>query len=369
MTALRLGSISIPTRQLTRHVGIFGATGTGKTNTASALIERAPCPVLAFDAKGDLERAGRLIRPVIQLDRMSPDMLNRALNLSDAQGGVVQMSYAYAEDSGRALHTLDDLRAILPDVPDSYGLASPQSVQAVMRSTLRLSRAAPWAFGVSPPPYRNATGLNVVGCQHIIEHVGLYGAYVASVLDEIYRTFDEVGDGPARLIVMIDESHLLFDSAPAPLVKRLEQITRLIRSKGVGLVYVTQAPADLPDAIGAQLGTRFVHGLRGTTPAQMNVLKHAAQSLGVRPQDLQALGIGDAFVSVPDAQGVTQAARLHKLPRSKLASGSVPWQPPPKPPPKAPGASDKAGAPKPRPWWLTPMMLAVSIWAAILLSA
>lgn len=321
--------VAIPPRHLARHIGVFGATGTGKTTTAAALVSRAPCPVLVIDAKGDLERAGTLLRPAMQLDAMGPDFTARALELSDAQAGILQIAFAYAEDTGAPLVTLQDLRDVLAALPGDYGLVTPSSVAAVQRAILRLDRACPWLFRAAPD-WRKVQGVTVIGAAPIAEIPGLYGTFAAHVLDSLYRGLAELGDVQPGLLVMIDEAHLMFQDAPLAIVRRIEQVTRLIRSRGVGLIYVTQSPSDLPDGIFGQLATRIQHGLRGATPRQQKAIRAAAETMpgNVAPADIAGLGVGQAIVSVPDARGRPVAARRVQVTPGTLAMGAVPFIPP-----------------------------------------
>ena len=361
---------TIPARYLTRHVGVFGATGTGKTTTAAAIVERAPCPVLVLDAKGDLESLGRVYRPwdaQLNLSELGPDLVARALDLSEPQAGALQVAFAWADDQRRPVASLGDLRALLGDVvaraddlSAAYGLVSPSSVAAVQRALLRLERAAPWAFGPASVDWRDVQGVAVLALGTVAGIPGLYGATVAYILDSVYRGLGELGDVAAPgLLIMIDESHLVFDGAPVPIVRRIEQVTRLIRSKGVGLIYVTQSPADLPDAIAGQLVTRIQHGLRAATARQQKGLRAAAETMpgNVTSQDVMQLGTGQAIVSVPDARGVPQPGRVVEVQRGRvhLVAGAT-VAPPIFPAAarflcQAEPAAVAAAPPRPWPWW------------------
>lgn len=385
MTAIALApGVTIPHRALTRHIAIYGATGTGKTTTAAAIVERAPCPVIVLDVKGDLESMGTLHRPwraQMRIDELGADLVARALDLSDAQAGALQVALAVAEDSARPVATLGDLRALLsdcvahaPELTAQYGLISPLSVAAVQRAILRLERAAPWAFGPATVDWRDTAGIAVYSASGIASVPGLYGAFVASVLDSLYRGLGEIGDtGAPGLMLMIDEAHLVFDGASPAIVRRIEQVTRLIRSKGVGLIYVTQSPADLPDAIAGQMSSRIQHGLRAATARQAKGVRAAAETMpgNVTAAEIAALGIGQAFISIPNARGVVQPAK-----RAMIARGAIELVPvaPENPPAQRKAqpvayAEDEA-APMPRqrlPFWKRALCIAAGGYCAIAL--
>ncbi|QPC91484.1 helicase HerA-like domain-containing protein [Mesorhizobium sp. INR15] len=382
MTALQLGSgAAIPWRYLARHVGIFGATGSGKTTTLGAIAERSPCPVLILDAKGDLESLGAtLLRPAMRVDAMGADLIARALDLSEAQAGALQIALAWAEDSGRAVATLADLRDLLNDstrhdLSRDYGLISPVSVAAVQRALLRLERGAPWVFQPSRHDPRDTQGITVYGCSDLTSLPGLYGAFVAHTLDRLYGGLAEVGDVAAPgLLVMIDEAHLIFDGATAAIVRRIEQITRLIRSKGVGLIYVTQSPSDLPHIIAGQLATRIQHALRASTPYHHKALKAAAETMpgNISAASILGLATGQAIVSVPDASGAPLPGRVVAIQRGSLPLCAV-GLPPAVVPRHAPrrdlvdAQPLHVAAPRPRPWYFWPALLALALWGAVAL--
>lgn len=285
----------IPVALLTRHVGIFGATGSGKTNSALHLLQSLPVPFLALDAKGDL---GATIAPRMSCQAIGPDLLARALDLSEAQSGILGMAYAWAEDHAAPLDSLADLRAALAADLSPYGLATMASVAACYRAILRIERAAPWLFGAAPD-WRLQRG--VVACHLIADIPGLYGAFAAHVMDSLYRGLGEIGEG-CGLVLMIDESHLLFDGATDGIVRRIDQVTRLIRSRGVGLVYVSQSPADLPDSVLGQLNSRVQHRLTAATARQAQAVRAAAWGMG----DVESLAIGQAIVRIGAAAPVVR---------------------------------------------------------------
>ncbi len=326
----------LPPRYITRHVGIFGATGTGKTSTAATLARGLACPVLILDAKGDLGGLGRPLVPwrhaQLSVSLMGADALARALDLSEAQAGALHIALAWASDRGWPLHTLADLRGALngvltaPDVGAAYGLVSPQSVRAVQRSILRLERGSPWAFGPRVMDPAKGQGVAVLQASDLAAVPGLYGAFVADLLGRTFDRLGEVGDrGAAGLVIMIDESHLVFSGCPPALVQRIESVVRLIRSKGVGLVFISQSPADLPDSILAQLGSRIQHGLRAATPRQQAAARAAAETMpgNVTAADVLGLGTGEALLSLPDDRGVPKPAAVARVHFSDLAPVEV----------------------------------------------
>lgn len=379
MTHLPIGNgAAIPYRYLSRHVGIFGATGTGKTTTLGAIAERAPCPVLILDAKGDLESLGAtLMRPAMRIDAMGADLIARALDLSEPQAGALQIALAWAADCGRSIATLADLRALLnaalqQDLSGAYGLISPISVSAVQRALLRLERGAAWVFQDPRHDPRDTQGITVYACSELTNLPGLYGAFVAHTLDSIYRGLGEIGDVAAPgLIVMIDEAHLVFDGSTPSIVRRIEQITRLIRSKGVGLIYVTQSPSDLPHIIAGQLATRIQHALRASTPYHHKALKAAAETMpgNISAATILGLATGQAIVSVPDARGAPLPGRVVAISRGRLPLHSI-GLPAPIVPARRPQAapmpeSIQPAGKRPRPWYFWPAVLGVALWAAV----
>ncbi len=334
---------ALPLRYLNRHALITGATGTGKTVTLAAMVERlagAGVPVLALDAKGDLESLGRVVCPYgergnrapLDLYRLGPEIIARALDLSEAQAGALYVLHAMAEAEGRPLATVDDLRALCSyasanarAVSEAYGLVSPASLAAVQRGLLRLD---PRAFGRPGFDMAKRSGVTVYAAAKLARKPEQYAAAVAWVLLDLYERSPERGDRdrPA-LAVVIDEAHLVFEGIPASLERRLASVARLIRSKGVARIWASQSPGDLPEAIAGQCLTRIQHGLRASTPSQLRDVKAAAESL---PQPLEgfdaagailSLGVGQALVSLPDDRGTPQPCQLVQITPGQVKPG------------------------------------------------
>lgn len=270
----------IPLRYVNRHGLITGATGSGKTVSLMRLAEqlsRAGVPSFVPDVKGDLSALVRSC-PVAFLDpiqttfsALGPDLLSRALELSDAQSGAVDIAFAYASRSGWRLDTLTDLRRLLAQlvadrvtISAEIGQVTSASVGVVQRALLRLEMdGAERLF--QAPPYDVAELLKpalvtILMAERLIQSPRLYSAILLWIMSDLYRQLPEVGDlDQPRLVLFFDETHLLFADCPPALLRRIEQIVRLIRSKGVGLFFVTQSPADIPQVISDQLAHRIEH--------------------------------------------------------------------------------------------------------------
>ncbi|UUV43259.1 AAA-ATPase [Rhodobacter phage RcCWillis] len=379
--------VCLSPRYLTRHMGIFGATGTGKTTTAATVVKQLRCPVIVLDAKGDLAPLGKVVPPwqsaQMSVGALGADLMRRVLDLSEAQSGALEIALAWAEDHGRACHTMDDLSDILSDIAtrvdvSDYGLVSRLSLAAVQRAILRFKRAAPWAFGPTIFNPLAVAQTTVVHAPDLVAVPGLYAAFAAHNLEAIYRGLGELGDTSAPgLAVMVDEAHLLFQDAPRAVVSRLEQIVRLIRSKGVALIFVTQSPADLPPAILGQLATRIQHGLRAGTAAQQTAARAAAETMpgNVAAADILGLGMGEAFISTPNGSGNPIPAMRIKVSGIKM-DGRIFSDAPPSisptprrsaqvPPDLAP---QEPSAAKRRPWYFWPGVIAAGIYGPIILA-
>ena len=348
-----------------RHGLVAGATGTGKTVTLMTLAEgfsRRGVPVFLADVKGDVaglavagdgsERVraraaevgvddyaptanpvifwdlyGRLGHPVrTTVSEMGPTLLSRILELSDTQAGILDIVFKVADDRGLLLLDLDDLRALLglvaeerKDISTEYGLVSAQSVAAIQRALLRLSQDGGEAFFGEPALELadlmrvNHEGRGVIGllaADQLVLKPKLYSTFLLWLLSELFETLPEVGDlEKPKLVFIFDEAHLLFDDAPAALVQRIEQVVRLIRSKGVGVYFCSQVPDDIPDNILGQLGNRVQHALRAFTPRDQKAVRTAAQTFVPNPRlDVAAvlgqLATGEALVSTLQAKGI-----------------------------------------------------------------
>ncbi len=346
-----------------RHGCITGATGTGKTISLQVLAERFSrigVPVFLADVKGDLSgiakagarsekldaRLSKLGLPVPEfgacpvtfwdlfgeqghpvratISDMGPLLLSRLLNLNDTQEGVLTLAFRVADDNGLLLLDLKDLRAMLQFLGDNasavktqYGNVSAASVGAIQRGLLQLEeQGGERIFG---EPMLDIADLmqtvhgrgvvNVLAADKLMSNPRLYASSLLWLLSELFENLPEVGDPEKpRLVFFFDEAHLLFADAPAALVEKVELVVRLIRSKGVGVYFVTQNPVDIPDRILGQLGNRIQHALRAFTPRDQKAVKATAETMRPNPAlDIAAaiteLGVGEALVSLLDAKG------------------------------------------------------------------
>lgn len=317
------GLVYLHTKLGNRHGLVAGATGTGKTVTLMTLAEgfsRQGVPVFLADVKGDVaglampgaandklqsrlteigiadwapgaspvvfwDLFGKLGHPVrTTVSEMGPTLLARILELNDTQSGVLDIVFKLADDRGLLLLDLEDLRALLglvaderKDISTSYGLVSTQSVGAIQRSLLRLEQEGGDHFFGEPALQladlmrTNTDGrgvVNVLAADSLILKPRLYSSFLLWLLSELFEQLPEVGDiDKPKLVFVFDEAHLLFDDAPPALQQRVEQVVRIIRSKGVGVYFCSQFPDDIPDNILGQLGNRVQHALRAFTPA------------------------------------------------------------------------------------------------------
>lgn len=364
-----------------RHGLITGATGTGKTVSMQVLAEgfsNAGVPVFAADIKGDLsgiaaagepkdslvERArtvgldpylndmfptifwdlfgdqGHPIRTTIS--EMGPLLLSRLLDLSDAQEGVLNIAFRIADEQGLLLIDLKDLQSVLVHVAESastigtrYGNVAKASVGAIQRQLLVLENQGGAKFFGEPAlrlpdlmrTTRDGRGyVSILAAETLMQNPRLYSTFLLWLMSELFETLPEVGDPEKpNLVFFFDEAHLLFDDAQKALVEKVEQVVRLIRSKGVGVYFVTQNPLDVPDAISAQLGNRIQHALRAYTPREQKAVKAAAETFRPNPAfktevAITELGIGEALVSTLDEKGAPSMVErtLIRPPSSRL---------------------------------------------------
>ena len=348
-----------------RHGLIAGATGTGKTVTLKVIAESFSdmgVPVFLADIKGDLSgmcqpgKENKHIRRSIDtmglgdfqytaypvqfwdvygkqglpvrttISEMGPDLLSRLLGLNDTQSGILNIVFRIADEQGLLLLDLKDLRSMVQYVGDNakeykltYGNISPQSVGAIQRALLRLDDEGGNIFFGEPALElsdwmewdEDGRGkMNILECQELFQHPLLYSTFLLWMLSELYEMLPEAGDlEKPKMAFFFDEAHLLFKDAPKALLEKVEQVVRLIRSKGVSVWFITQNPSDIPDSVLGQIGNRIQHALRAYTPNDQKALRAAAKSFRVNEnfdteEVLQALGVGEALVSVLDEKGV-----------------------------------------------------------------
>ncbi len=347
-----------------RHGLITGATGTGKTVTLQTLAEqfsRRGVAVFMADVKGDLtgisqpgkpseklkaalaERKLELPEPQAcptqlwdvfgkqghpvraTISDMGPLLLGRMLGLNETQSGVLNLVFKIADDQGLLLLDLKDLRAMLQHVGDNakdfttrYGNISAASVGAIARGLLQLESQGGTEFFGEPmlniddfmqtDPQGHGM-VNILAADQLMNSPRLYAAFLLWMLSEVFERLPEVGDlDKPKLVFFFDEAHLLFNEAPKVLLERIELVVRLVRSKGVGVYFVTQNPMDIPDSVLAQLGNRIQHALRAFTPRDQKAVKATAQTMRAQSgldieQAITELGVGEALVSLLDAKG------------------------------------------------------------------
>ena len=347
-----------------RHGLVTGATGTGKTVTLQVMAERFSAigvPVFMADVKGDLagisqpgalspklaERLkligaeepefaasptvfwdvfGEQGHPVrATISDLGPLLLGRILDLNEVQAGVLALVFKIADDNGLLLLDLKDLRAMLQHVGDNaqsfttnYGNVSAASIGAIQRGLLALEQQGASKFIGEPmlnidDLLQTAEGrrgvVNVLAADRLLNAPTLYSTLLLWLLSELYERLPEVGDPPQpKLVFFFDEAHLLFTDAPKILLDKIEQVVRLIRSKGVGVYFVTQNPLDVPDTVLGQLGNRVQHALRAFTPRDQKAVKAAAETMRANPaidteKAITELGVGEALVSFLDEKG------------------------------------------------------------------
>ncbi|TSA10942.1 MAG: DUF853 domain-containing protein [Betaproteobacteria bacterium] len=351
-------------RLANRHGLIAGATGTGKTVTLQTLAQGFSAigvPVFMADVKGDLSglaqagspsprlkerfdalgikdfafaacpvtfwdlfgKAGHPVRATVS--DMGPLLLARMLNLNDTQEGVLALTFKIADDNGLLLLDMKDLRAMLQHVGDSarefttqYGNISAASIGTIQRALMQLEQqGADGFFGetalniddLMQTDEKGRGMVNILAAETLMGSPKLYSTFLLWMLSELFEHLPEVGDpDKPKLVFFFDEAHLLFNEAPKALLEKIEQLVRLIRSKGVGVYFVTQNPLDIPDTVLGQLGNRVQHALRAFTPRDQKAVKAAAETMRANPKlkvetVISELGVGEALVSFLDEKG------------------------------------------------------------------
>nr|WP_314627226.1 DUF853 domain-containing protein [uncultured Noviherbaspirillum sp.] len=347
-----------------RHGSITGATGTGKTVTLQVVAEalsKIGVPVFMADVKGDLSGLAKAGAPTPKITErlaslgleapkwaacpttfwdvygeqghpvratvsdLGPLLLSRMLNLNEVQEGVLQLVFKIADDNGLLLLDLKDLRAMLRHVGENaasfqseYGNVSAASVGAIQRGLVAIEEQGGDQFFGEPmlniedlmQTDGNGHGvINILAADKLLNAPRLYSTFLLWMLSELFEQLPEVGDvDKPKLVFFFDEAHLLFDDAPRPLLQKIEQVVRLIRSKGVGVYFVTQNPIDIPDTVLGQLGNRVQHALRAYTPRDQKAVQAAAQTFRPNPeidvvQVISEMGVGEALVSFMDEKG------------------------------------------------------------------
>ena len=367
-----------------RHGLIAGASGTGKTITMKVMAESfsdAGVPVFLCDVKGDVagicapgesnegmekridkfgirdtfaykaypttfwdiyQEGGHAVRATVS--DMGPELLSRILGLTPAQEGILHIVFRIADDKGLLLIDLKDLRAMLTYVNEhrteymmTYGNITPQSVAAILRALLPLEQQGGELFFGEPALdirdwMRTAADgrgmINVLDCVKLVQNPTLYASFLLWMLSELFESLPEAGDmDKPKLVFFFDEAHMLFRDAPAVLLQKIEQTVKLIRSRGVGVYFVTQSPSDIPDTVLAQLSNRVQHALRAYTPAELKAVRVAAQAFRANPafqaeDAIMELGVGEALTSFLDEKGVPTMVQRTKIicPQSLMAA-------------------------------------------------
>lgn len=373
--------VNVPLKTLNRHGLIAGATGTGKTKTLQVLAENLSekgIPVLLMDIKGDLsglaepspghpkidERHAQIglpfesksfpveiltlseqdgVRLRATVSEFGPVLLSRILDLSDAQSGIVAIIFKYCDDNKMPLLDLKDFKKILQfatqegkdEFEDEYGRVSTASTGAILRKVVELEQqGADLFFGETSFDVndllridRDGRGyINIIRLTDIQDRPKLFSTFMLSLLAEIYSTFPEQGDsGRPELVLFIDEAHLIFNEASKALLNQIESIVKLIRSKGVGIYFVTQNPTDVPEAVLSQLGLKVQHALRAFTANDRKAIKLTAQNYPDTDyydttSILTSLGTGEALISALDEKGrpTPLAATMMRAPMSRM---------------------------------------------------
>lgn len=373
--------VRLPLKTMNRHGLIAGATGTGKTKTLQIIAEQLSengVPVLLMDIKGDLsgiarpgtinqhiekrhsimgepwegkgspveflslsdEKGARMRATVIEF---GPVLLSRILDLNDIQAGVVSLAFKYCDDNGIPLLDLKDFKKVLQylsnegkdEIKEEYGAVSSTSVSTIMRKIIEIEQQdADRFFGEESFNVddliridRNGKGIvSILRLTDIQDRPKLFSTFMLSLLAEVYNSFPEVGDAEKpKLVLFIDEAHLIFNEASKALLSQIETIARLIRSKGVGIYFCTQNPTDVPDVILGQLGLKIQHALRAFTPKDRQMIMKTAENYPESefynvPDLLTSLGMGEALITALDEKGrpTPLAATLLRSPMSRM---------------------------------------------------
>lgn len=366
-----------------RHGLIAGATGTGKTVTLQVLAEafsELGVPVFSADVKGDLagiakagsehpkitERINRIkienfgfknnptvIWDLLQekgipvrttISEVGPYLLANILDCNDTQAGILHIAFKVADDEGLLLLDLKDIKGLLKfladnreEVSKNYGNVTTQSIAAIQRRILVLEEAGGDKFFGEPAldikhlmqkDSSQKGTVNLLDARALIQNPRIYASFLLWLLSELFEELPEIGDAPLpKLVFFFDEAHLLFQYADKNLLEKIEQVVRLIRSKGVGIFFVTQHPQDIPDSVLSQLGNRFQHALRAFTPNEQKAVKIAAKSFRENPKFktedvITNLGVGEALVSTLDEKGIPAIVEktLISPPKSKIGA-------------------------------------------------
>lgn len=357
--------IVIEPAMINRHGLVAGATGTGKTVSLQSMAEgfsQLGIPVFMADVKGDLSglakagtgegkpgarvkelglvkkgyqtrafpvcfwavggKSGHPLRATIS--DLGPILLSRLLGLNDTQSGVLSLVFKIADDNGLLLLDLKDLRQMCAHVGEEranyrqkYGQMSPATIGSIQRALLRLEEEGGDEFFGEPAldvmdllRVENGLGvINILDATKLINTPGLYSCVLLWLLSELFERLPEAGDAKSKLVFFFDEAHLLFDGIQPALLQKIEQVARLIRSRGVGIYFVSQNPSDIPDAVLGQMGNRVQHALRAFTPKDQKAVRAAAEAFRPNPafftqEAISNLGVGEALVSFMDENGV-----------------------------------------------------------------
>ena len=377
----------LPLKWGNRHGLIAGATGTGKTVTLQCLAEgfsNAGVPVFMADVKGDLSglcgpsekedflvkraeiiglgdeykaqafpavfwdvfgKSGHPVRTTIS--EIGPLLISHMLELNDTQEGVLNIAFRVADEEGLLLLDLKDLRSWLiamgerrAEISAKYGNVSPQSLSAIQRNLLRLEDQGAGNFFGEPAleladfmktDIDGRGHVNILAADKLMNSPRLYATFLLWLLSELFEELPEAGDSDRpKLVFFFDEAHLLFNDAPKAMIEKVEQVVRLIRSKGVGIFFITQNPDDVPETVLSQLGNRVQHALRAFTPKQQKAIRQAAQTYRANPafdvaDVITDLGVGEALVSTLEGKGQPSVVQrtLIRPPSSKLGPVSV----------------------------------------------